>query len=120
MLVISGAFGWERVGVGELGAAVRVVGNLVVVLDLGPDFFVQERQVPAVLALVAEGLDVLGHVFHGAVDPPPHAPVQGPLVVRVVADRVHPFPAADPVFHRETLAHVQPAVGIPHDVPRQE
>ena len=88
-----------------------------VVLDCGPYFFVQKCQVEAVLSLIAEILNELGHALHSAFRPAPESPIQRSLVVRVVSYGVHAFAALNPLLHGEALPRVQAAVGVAHDVP---
>ena len=86
-------------------------------LDCGPYFFIQKCQVEAVLSLIAEILNELGHTLHSAFSPTPESPIQRSLVVRVVSYGVHTFAALNPLLYGEPLAGVQAAVRVAHDIP---
>mmetsp|Transcript_39751 Transcript_39751/g.96516 ORF Transcript_39751/g.96516 Transcript_39751/m.96516 type:complete len:350 (-) Transcript_39751:312-1361(-) len=108
----------EGTRVRVLGAGVRVVRHLRPLhIRARPDLLVQKVEVPHVRVSIRPCGHELAHVRHRPAHAAPHAAVEWPVVVGVVAQRVDAQARRDPFLYRKPLARVEPAVRVAHDEP---
>lgn len=100
----------EGTRVRVLGAGVRVVRHLRPLhIRARPDLLVQKVEVPHVRVSIRPCGHELAHVRHRPAHAAPHAAVEWPVVVGVVAQRVDAQARRDPFLYRKPFARVEPA-----------